>query len=189
MSGIARAARTIPGSVAPLASCSSEASLLMDAISRSSATTRPGTRMPRRSSRGIRQSWGPTCSSCMRRRLRSAGGGGRRAAPRPREPHDGDEDAGDARELGDAEGAQPEAVEPQPLDREPAQGVEAEVAEEERARPPAQARAQPGDEERENEEVPDRLVEERRVEVVVLGEAERPVRSEEHTSELQSQFH
>ncbi len=37
----------MPGKVAPLAICSSEASERIDSISGSSATTRPGTRMPR----------------------------------------------------------------------------------------------------------------------------------------------
>src|SRR5205809_1033535 len=55
MSGIASAALTIPGRVAPLAICSSEASLRMEVSRRSSATTRPGTRIPRPASRGIRQ--------------------------------------------------------------------------------------------------------------------------------------
>src|SRR5256885_3003558 len=54
--------------------------------------------------------------------------------------------------------------------------VETEVAEEERAGSVAEPGAEPGDEQTEDQEVPQRFVEERRVEVLVLGEAERPPR-------------
>src|SRR5206468_3979971 len=62
MSGIAIAARTIPGKVAPLAIWSSDASERIDSIRRSSATTRAGTRMPRLSSWAIRQRYESTRS-------------------------------------------------------------------------------------------------------------------------------
>jgi hypothetical protein len=55
MSGIASDAFTMPGSVAPLATCSSDASERIPAIRVSSATTSPGTRMPGRASGGMRQ--------------------------------------------------------------------------------------------------------------------------------------
>src|SRR5213083_2387507 len=173
MSGIASAALTIPGRVAPLASCSSAASLRMEAIRRSSATTRPGTRIPRPASRGIRQRYGPICSSCMAPGL--AGGERRCAATCPGHARHGDDDAEHARELRHAVGAEPEAVEPERLDREATDRVEADVAEEERARATGESRSEPGGEEPEHHEVPDRLVEEGRVEILVLAEAERAV--------------
>src|SRR5215510_15107157 len=172
MSGIAIAALTIPGSVAPLAICSSEASLLIDSMRRSSATTRPGTRMPRLASLGIRQRYGPTRSSCIRPPSRSAGDRRGGTAVGPRHPDDCDEHAGDARELGNAERAEPEAVEAERLDREAADRVETDVGEEEGTRAAAEPRAQPPDQHQEHREVPDRLVEKRRVEVLVLGVAE-----------------
>src|SRR5437588_233567 len=101
----------------------------------SSATTRAGTRIPRFASAGISQRYGPRRSSLrdsaprfVVARIRQ------RALARPREPRDRDGDAEDARELGDAEGPEPEAVEPDGLDEEAADGIEAEVREEEPAR-------------------------------------------------------
>src|SRR5262249_47863463 len=127
MSGIAIAAFTMPGSVAPLATCSSEASLLIDSIRRSSATTRPGTRMPRLESCGIRQRYGPTRSSCILPPSRSAGDRRGGTVVRPRHPDEPDQHAHDARELGNAERSEPEAVEPERLDREAADRVETDV--------------------------------------------------------------
>src|SRR5215210_824784 len=63
MSGIARAASTIPGRVATFWSCSSELSVLIASSSSSSAKTRAGTRMSARACFGISQS-----VSSMRRR-------------------------------------------------------------------------------------------------------------------------
>src|SRR5206468_3325994 len=100
----------------------------------------------------------------------------RGAMPRPREADHGHEHAEHARELRHAKVAEPEAVEPQRLDGEAPDRVEADVAEEERARVLAQRRAQPADQRDEDGEVPDRLVQERRVEVLELPEARRPMR-------------
>src|SRR5262245_34974300 len=140
MSGIAIAALTMPGSVAPLAICSSEASLLIDSMRRSSATTRPGTRIPRLASSGLRQRYGPTRSRRILPPPRAAGGRRRGTAGRPRHPHDRDEHARDARELGNAERAEPEAVEAERLDREAADRVETDVGEEEGTRAAAEPR-------------------------------------------------
>src|SRR5437773_4368553 len=101
-----------------------------------------------------------------------AGGDRRRATARPGRARHGDDDAEHARELRHAVRAEPEAVEPERFDREAADRVEADVVEEERARADGEPRAEPGDEEAEHHEVPDRLVEKRRVEVLVLAEAE-----------------
>ncbi len=60
---MASAARTMPGSVAPLASCASAASVRIWRMIGSSATTSPGTRMPGAASGGMRQRYGPTCST------------------------------------------------------------------------------------------------------------------------------
>src|SRR5215468_5046777 len=141
MSGIAIAALTIPGSVAPLAICSSEASLLIDSMRRASATTRPGTRMPRPASRGIRQRYGPTRSSCILPLSGSAGNRRGGTAVRPRHPDERDEHTHDARELGNAERAEPEAVEAERLDREAADRVETDVGKEQGARTPSEPRA------------------------------------------------
>src|SRR5207249_51872 len=81
------------------------------------------------------------------------------AAARPGHARHGDDDAEHARELRHAVGAEPEAVEPERLDREATDRVEADVAEEERARAAGESRAEPGGEEPEHHEVPDRLVE------------------------------
>src|SRR5882724_1097214 len=175
MSGIAIAALTMPGSVAPLATCSSAASLWIDSIRWSSATTRPGTRIPRLASCGIRQRYGPTRSRRKSPSSRSARGRRRGAAARPGHSGHRDEHADDARELRHADGAEPEAVEPERLDGEAADRVEAHVREEERPRARAEPRAQPPDEQQKDREVPQRLVEEGRVEVLVLGVAERTV--------------
>src|SRR5437879_1886756 len=129
--------------------------------------TRPGTRMPRLASCGIRQRYGPTRS---RRKLPSSrSAGGRRcrgAATRPGHARDGDEHADDARQLRDTDRAEPEAVQPQGLDGETADRVETDVREEQSARPMPEPRAQNSDEQQEDREVPDRLVEEGRVEVL-----------------------
>src|SRR5712692_744243 len=180
MSGIAIAAFTIPGSVAPLASWVSEASVRMCAISTSSATINAGTRIPFPASRGIRQRYGPTRSTFMDPEYRSSCRGrlhdGRAAAVEPGQTGHGDGHADDARELRDAEGAEPEAVQPDRFDREAPDRVEADVAEEQRPRTVPETRAEHQHEEQEHEQVPQRLVEERRMEEVGLREARRPVR-------------
>src|SRR3989442_356507 len=175
MSGMASAALTIPGSVAPFASCSSDASRRMCEISASSATISPGTRMPGLAAGGIRKRYGPTCSSFIGLGAR---GSVRRTRPAIR-PGDADErhdHAGQARELRDAELSHPEAVETERLDREASDRVEPDIGEEERARMLAQPRPQPGDQHHEDGEVPHRLIEKRRVEVLELAEPGRPVR-------------
>src|SRR4029453_17744724 len=139
---------------------------------RSSATTRPGTRMRRLASRGIRQRYGPTRSRGIPRPSRSAGDRRSGAAVRPRHPDDRDEHTHDARELGNAERAEPEAVEAERLDPEAADRVETDVGKEQGARTAAEPRAQPADQHQEDDEVPDRLVEKRRVEVLRPGVAE-----------------
>src|SRR5437879_1773550 len=141
MSGIAIAALTMPGNVAPLATCSSDASVRIDSIRWSSATTRPGTRVPRPGSCGTRQSNGPTPtgppppSSCAAR--------GRRGGAAARPGHSGHrhEHADDARELRHADRAEPEAVEPEHLDGEAPDRVETDVCEEQRPRARPEPRA------------------------------------------------
>src|SRR2546425_8628585 len=97
------------------------------------------------------------------------------AAARPGHSGHRDEHADDARELRDADRAEPEAVEPQRFDREAADRVETDVGEEERPRARGEPRAQPSDEQQKDREVPERLVEERRVKVLELGVAEGTV--------------
>src|SRR2546425_6115773 len=175
MSGIAIAALTMPGSVAPLAICWSDASLRIDSMRRSSATTRPGTRMPRSASWEIRQRYGPTRSRCIQLPFRLPRGWRCRAAVRPGDPGHRDQHADDARDLWDTERAEPEAVESERLDGEAADRVEADVGEEQRPRARGKPRTQPSDEQQKDPEVPERLVEEGRVKVLELGVAERTV--------------
>src|SRR6266581_1283815 len=179
MSGIANAALTMPGRVVALASCSSERSVRICDISASSATTSPGTRIPGRVPRGIRQRYGPTRSSLTATVTREPLVGRRRPAATagPREPDQRDTDADEARELGHAEAAEIEAVESQLLDGEAADGVEADVREEQPARARREARPEPEDEHPEDGEVPQRLVEERRVEIVERLEVHRARRA------------
>src|SRR5438128_2230977 len=105
-----------------------------------------------------------------------AGGERRGATAHPGHARHGNDDAEHARELRHAVGAEPEAVEPKRFDREAADRVEADVGEEERARAAGESRAEHADEEPEHHEVPERLVEEGRVEKLVLAEAEWAVR-------------
>src|SRR3989442_4477190 len=88
---------------------------------------------------------GQSARAAWRRGL--AGGERRCAAARPGHARHGDDDAEHARELRHAVGAEPEAVEPERLDREATDRVEADVAEEERARAAGESRAEPGGEE------------------------------------------
>src|SRR5712692_8262012 len=98
------------------------------------------------------------------------------SAEHPGEADHGDGETDHARDLRDAEVAEPEAVEAERFDGESADGVEADVAEEQRAGMPPEPRAEQQDEDQEDTEVPERLVEEGGVEVLVLLEAERPLR-------------
>src|SRR5574337_21286 len=89
--------------------------------------------------------------------------------------HEGQDDPDPARQLGDPDRAEHEAVGPEPLDDEPPDGVEPDVDPEEargRAFHPVSERP---DEQGEHQEVPERLVEERRVEELLLGVEERAV--------------
>ena len=72
--------------------------------------------------------------------------------------------------------AGPEAVDPERLDGEPSDRVQADIPEEQRARPVMPARAEPPDERREDRQVPQRLVEKGRVEELRAPVLERPVR-------------
>src|SRR3989449_265186 len=104
-----------------------------------------------------------------------AGGERGGATAHPGHARHGNDDAEHARELRHAVGAEPEAVEPKRFDREAANRVEADVGKEERARAAGESRAEHADEEPEHHEVPERLVQEGRVEILVLAEAERAV--------------
>ena len=75
-------------------------------------------------------------------------------------------DADETRDLGDPEGAHPEAVHADRFDQEAADGVEADVEVEDRARPIGEPPPR-ADQRDEHERVPERLVEEGRVEVLV----------------------
>src|SRR5262249_40212822 len=94
------------------------------------------------------------------------------APAHPDEAGDGKQDTCDARELRDAERAQPVAVEAQRLDRESPHRVEPDIPEEEPARSIMPARPQPPREQREHGEVPQRFVEEGRMEALdgLVGE-------------------
>src|SRR5262252_9388096 len=96
------------------------------------------------------------------------------SAPHPAEAADRDQDARETRELGDAEGPQPEAVEPQGLDGESPDRIETDIPEGEPSRPVAPARPEPGHEYDEHAEVPQRFVEKRRMEALHAFVLERP---------------
>src|SRR5438128_1778128 len=71
---------------------------------------------------------------------------------------------------------EPAEAEPERLDREAVHGIQTDVAEEQRARPVAKPRAEPEHEGQEDPEVPERLVEEGGMKVVVLREPGRSMR-------------
>src|SRR5262249_20349035 len=68
----------------------------------------------------------------------------------PEETGGRDDEPERTRQLSDPKATQPEAVHPDRFDQEPAHRVEADVAEEERARPLAQRRAQPENQDEEH---------------------------------------
>src|SRR6185369_2780817 len=115
----------------------------------------------------------PTSERLGARGSDAMGQRGTGAPSRPGQADDGDEHTEQAGQLGHAERPQPEAVEADRLDGEPSDRVEADIGEEQRARLIAQTRPQPDDQEAEDEQVPYRLVEERRVEEVELRVAGR----------------
>src|SRR5947209_19701010 len=130
MSGIAIAALTMPGSVAPLAICWSDASLRIDSMRRSSATTRPGTRMPRPASWEIRQRYGPTRSRCIQLPFRLPRGWRCRATVRPGDPGHRDRHADDSRDLRATHRDEPEPLESERLDGDATDRGEAAAGEE-----------------------------------------------------------
>src|SRR5262249_42628978 len=93
----------------------------------------------------------------------------------PGDADEGDDHTGQAGELRDTELAHPEAVETERLDGEAPDRIEPDVREEKRARVLAQPRPQPRHEQQENGEIPQRLVEKGRMEVLELAEPRRPV--------------
>jgi len=82
------------------------------------------------------------------------------SAEHPGEADHGDGETDHARDLRDAEVAEPEAVEAERFDGKSADGIEADVAEEQRAGIPPEPRAEQQDEDQEDSEVPERLIEE-----------------------------
>src|SRR4029453_12076447 len=150
MSGMASAALTTPGSVAPLAVCASEASLWIALIRASSATTSAGTRIPGRASGGMRQRNEPMRSmftgDCSDQFEPGANRRGRALALRARGAHAAGQPAlsagacpGQARhrhqhtheacQLRDTEGPHPEAVQPDALHQEAADPAKTDVRE------------------------------------------------------------
>src|SRR5881296_2289361 len=85
-----------------------------------------------------------------------------------------EQDPDHAGELGDANGTEHEGVRAESFGHEAAHGIETEVGEEEGAGSALEAPAKHEVEEQEDDEVPDRLVEERRMEILVLGKLDGP---------------
>src|SRR6266436_67609 len=81
-----------------------------------------------------------------------------------------------ARELGDTNGTKHEGVRAEGFGHEAAHGIEAQVGEEESAGRPLEALAKSEQGQEENDEIPDRFVEERGVEILVLRELGGSVR-------------
>src|SRR5215470_10841753 len=81
-----------------------------------------------------------------------------------------------ARELSDANGPEHERIRAQRLREEPAHRVEAQIRQEQRAGRPLESLAEHHHEEEEHREVPQRLVEERGMEVLVLRVLDGPMR-------------
>src|SRR4030095_15286974 len=106
-----------------------------------------------------------------------SGPGGTRALPQQeREPDRGHRHADQAHHLRDAEGAEHQRVHAEAFREETAEGVEAEIGQEQRAGRPLQPVAEHEVEQEEDDQVPHGLVEEGRVEELRLRVLQRPVR-------------
>src|SRR5437773_439952 len=94
----------------------------------------------------------------------------------PEEAGDGEQDTGDARDLGDSIRARPEAVDAQGLDEQSPHRVQADVPEEDPSRPVVPSRPDPPHEQGEHHEIPQRFIEEGGVEALHAPERRRPAR-------------
>jgi hypothetical protein len=117
---------------------------------------------------------GPRASE--KREVHGWSGGGAGPAEEQGYADQREDHADHARELGDAKGTEHESVRAEGFGHEAAHGVEPEVSEEEGAGGPLEAPAKHEEEKEKDDEVPDRLVEERRMEILVLGKLDGPVR-------------
>src|SRR5574342_279939 len=106
----------------------------------------------------------------------TASGGGAGASQEQRDAHDRERHTNDAGQLRHPNGPEHERIGAEGLGDEPADGVEPDVSQEQGARRPFERVATETDEDNENEEVPRRLVEERRVKELNLGELDGAVR-------------
>src|SRR3990167_7283280 len=99
--------------------------------------------------------------------------GGPRTFEEERHEDDRQNDPDPAGQLGHPDRAEHEAVGPEPLDDQPPHGVEPEVDPEEARRRPRDPVAKHPEEEGEDQEIPERFVEKRRGEELLLGVDER----------------
>src|SRR5215470_12773263 len=103
-------------------------------------------------------------------------GGGAGSAQEQRHPDESEGHSHHARELGDANGPEHEGVGAQRFREETAHRVEPQIRQEQRARRSLEPLAKNHHEEKEHREVPERLVEERGMEVLVLRVLDGPMR-------------
>src|ERR1700675_2857015 len=106
----------------------------------------------------------------------TASGGDAGPAQKQRDAHERQRHADDAGQLRHAERPEHERVGSESLGDETADRVEPEVGQEQRARRPLEPVPEDADQDNEDDEVPHRFVEERRVEELILDVLDGPVR-------------
>src|SRR3970282_721318 len=139
-------------------------------------STRTASLSPTRTRDGVARSRPGTAPELPRKTKCTASGGGAGAAQEQRDAHEREPHADDAGHLGDSNGPEHERVGAERLGDEAADGVEPDVGQEQRARRPLEPVAKDTDEDDEDEEVPQRLVEECRGEELIPGGRRGPGR-------------
>src|SRR5205809_2878885 len=139
-------------------------------------STRTASPSPTKTMEVVSRSRAGTAPELPRNVKCTASGGGASPAEEHGHADQGEEHSDHARELGDPNGTEHEGVRAESFGHEAAHGIQAQIREEEGAGSVLEALAKHEVEKQEDDEVPDRLVEERRMEVLVLGELDGPVR-------------
>src|SRR5258705_2435978 len=139
-------------------------------------STRTASPSPTKTIEVVSRSRAGTAAELPRNVKCTASGGGAGPAEEHGHADQGEGHPDHARELGDTNGTEHEGVRAEGFGHEATHGIETEVGEEEGAGSALEAPAKHEEEKEEDEKVPDRLVEERRMEILVLGELDGPVR-------------